>query len=476
MEPKVIPRSEHGISRRNIDPDALKILYRLSQSGHRAFLVGGSVRDLMLGIQPKDFDIATDARPRRLKKLFRNCRIIGRRFRLAHLHYPDGKIIEVATFRSSGESDEIEREGELIRRDNVFGSPEEDALRRDLTINALFYNIADFTVIDYVGGVEDLRARLIRTIADPQRSFREDPVRILRAIRHGTRLDFLFEEETERAIHAELAELLKVNRARLLEELFKDLCSGGARKCFEIMEEYGVLRYLLPDLVNAFRGRGARAGKQLWLAALDRLDELVHAGQPPSHALALGAFLAPIVQPVASICREFDAEPAQAVATRFQEVLVPALRHLRVYRRDEERLWQLFALLPKVARALDEERIPPSLARRSCFGEAAEVFALIEDESAALTRFLAEVRALPAPDPEAEEAPEWMPSRPRRRRRRRRRSDDREGDEEAAPRQSVALEVPRAGGSAQRQRRRRGGRRRGGRRREPERGGDEIPF
>ncbi len=261
MEPKVIPRSEHGISRRNIDPDALKILYRLSQSGHRAFLVGGSVRDLMLGIQPKDFDIATDARPRRLKKLFRNCRIIGRRFRLAHLHYPDGKIIEVATFRSSGESDEIEREGELIRRDNVFGSPEEDALRRDLTINALFYNIADFTVIDYVGGVEDLRARLIRTIADPQRSFREDPVRILRAIRHGTRLDFLFEEETERAIHAELAELLKVNRARLLEELFKDLCSGGARKCFEIMEEYGVLRYLLPDLVNAFRRSRARSTK-----------------------------------------------------------------------------------------------------------------------------------------------------------------------------------------------------------------------
>ncbi|HIC22925.1 MAG TPA: polynucleotide adenylyltransferase PcnB, partial [Planctomycetes bacterium] len=178
-QPLVLARADHKISRKNIDRDALNALYRLIDNGHIAFLVGGAVRDLMLGRKPKDFDIVTDATPRMVKRLFRNCRIIGRRFRLAHLHYSKGKIIEVATFRSSGRADQVVRDGEMIRRDNVFGTPDEDAHRRDLTINGIFYDVSSFCVIDYVDGVNDLRAGVIRMIGDPHFSFREAPNRML---------------------------------------------------------------------------------------------------------------------------------------------------------------------------------------------------------------------------------------------------------------------------------------------------------
>src|SRR6202795_4047569 len=202
VQPRVISREEHTLSRRDIDPDALKVLYRLRQFDHLAYLVGGSVRDLLLGRRPKDFDIGTSAHPYQVKKLFRNCWIIGRRFRLAHVKF-GAKIIEVATFRRQVEpGEEVVQNGvpapdpstpegeQLIHHDNTFGTPEEDAFRRDFTINALFYDIATFSIIDYVGGLSDLRGGVVRAIGDPDVRLREDPVRMLRAVALAARLDF----------------------------------------------------------------------------------------------------------------------------------------------------------------------------------------------------------------------------------------------------------------------------------------------
>src|SRR5436309_15672040 len=219
--PRVIPRAEHPISRRDIDPDALKVLYRLRQFNHIAYLVGGSVRDLLLARRPKDFDIGTSAHPYQVKKLFRNCWIIGRRFRLAHVKFGQ-KIIEVATFRrqvAAGEEvvqdgvpapDPSTPEGEhLIHRDNTFGTPEEDAFRRDFTINALFYDIASFSVIDYVDGLADLLAGVVRSIGDPDVRLREDPVRMIRAIALAARLDFTIDPVLHDAIRTHRHEIAK---------------------------------------------------------------------------------------------------------------------------------------------------------------------------------------------------------------------------------------------------------------------------
>src|SRR6476661_394794 len=227
---RIVPRAEHRISRRDIDPDALKVLYRLREADHVAYLVGGSVRDLLLGRRPKDFDIGTSAHPYQVKKLFRNCWIIGRRFRLAHVKFGP-KVIEVATFRrqiAAGEEvvadgipapDPTTPEGaQLIHHDNTFGSPEEDAFRRDFTINALFYDIATFSVIDYVGGLDDLRAGIVRSIGDPDVRLREDPVRMLRAVALASRLGFTIDPPTRDAIHAHSREIARSSPARLLEE------------------------------------------------------------------------------------------------------------------------------------------------------------------------------------------------------------------------------------------------------------------
>lgn len=424
-EPRIVPRSEHGVSRRDIDPDALNILYRLHRAGHHGFLVGGGVRDLMLGRRPKDFDIATDARPRKIKRLFRNCRIIGRRFRLAHLHYANDKIIEVATFRSSSESDGIVRDGEMIRRDNVYGSAGEDAERRDLTVNALFYNIGDFSVIDYVGGVDDLRAGLIRTVNDPVASFREDPVRMLRAIRHGTRLDFRMEAETEAALLSERDEILKANEARMIEELYKDLESGRAQKYFNTLLDYGFLELLLPDLCEALaRGAGTSRVTDLSETPLSRLDDLVAGGVSVSHAMGLAALFATLIKPLAS-----SVEGRRGSAHDFfADELGPLLRKIRVYRRDQERLFHALGAWPALVHALEKGKLPPALRQRRYLRDAAEILALLSTPSSEITEFLEMVRSLPPP-PEnprrnretKEENAGPAKSAGRRRRRRRRR-------------------------------------------------------
>src|SRR6202521_2482334 len=270
--PRIIPRVEHPISRRDIDPDALKVLYRLRQYDHVAYLVGGSVRDLLLGRRPKDFDIGTSAHPYQVKKLFRNCWIIGRRFRLAHVKF-GAKIIEVATFRRQVEPGEEvvqdgvpapEAGGLLVHHDNTFGTPQEDAFRRDFTINALFYDIATFSVIDYVGGLEDLRAGIVRAIGDPEVRLREDPVRMLRAVALAARLNFTIDSPVLDAIRTHRHEISHSSAARLLEEYYKILRAGSAEKTFRMLAEVGLLEPISGEL---HRG----AADPLWhsLAELD---------------------------------------------------------------------------------------------------------------------------------------------------------------------------------------------------------------
>jgi poly(A) polymerase len=300
-----IPRSEHAISRKGIHPDALKVLYRLSQAGHLAYLVGGSVRDLLLGRAPKDFDVVTDARPPEVRRLFRNSRIIGRRFRLAHVLFKD-HVVEVSTFRrdpdpaeqGNGSPDDL-----LITNDNAFGNPEQDARRRDFTVNALFYDIADFSVIDWLGGVQDLEQRLIRTIGDPRVRFREDPVRMMRACELAGRLGFVVERETQAAIHELRREIERASPARVTEELLELLRCGSSGAALQWMLDLGLLESLLPEaramIVAAERGLG-EFGR-----ILPVLDRKIAAGREVQDGGLVAALLLPAV-----LIERFDRESA----------------------------------------------------------------------------------------------------------------------------------------------------------------------
>ena len=276
--PVVVPRAEHAISRKQIDPDALKVLYRLHQHNYAAYLVGGSVRDLLLGRRPKDFDIGTNAHPYQVKRLFKNCWIIGRRFRLAHVRFGP-KTIEVATFRRQLTAAELAAPEEpsegiplehgphhdrMLHRDNTFGTPEEDAFRRDFTVNALFYDIADFSIIDFTGGLRDLESRVIRSSGDPTERFQEDPVRMIRAVSMASRLDFTIDPPIDAAIAAGRDELARSAPARLIEEIYKLLRAGSAEKAFRMLADRRLLEPIAPELQK-------RAGDALWrsLAALD---------------------------------------------------------------------------------------------------------------------------------------------------------------------------------------------------------------
>ncbi len=261
VEPRVVSRKEHRISRRNISPNALRTLYRLQAHGFIAYLVGGCVRDLLLGRTPKDFDVGTNATPGQIKRLFRNCRLIGRRFRLAHLHFQD-EILEVSTFRGAGlpadeaQADEaahpgrfprhLKDEAGMVLADNVFGTPEQDALRRDFTINALAYDIADSSVIDYSTGLADLKQRLIRTIGDPDVRFTEDPVRMLRAVRFAASHDFVIEQTAWESICGLSSIIARVSPSRLYEEALKLFLLGSARPAANLLEKSGLLGALFP--------------------------------------------------------------------------------------------------------------------------------------------------------------------------------------------------------------------------------------
>lgn len=247
---KIIPRSEHGISRANISENALKVLYRLKNSGYQGFLVGGGVRDVMLGLHPKDFDIVTDASPDEVRSLFRNSRLIGRRFRLAHVRF-GRDIVEVATFRAAHDGEEhadrsLTDSGRILR-DNVYGTIDEDIWRRDFTVNALYYNIADFSVWDYTTGFEDIRSHTLRLIGDPETRYREDPVRMLRAVRFAAKLGFDISPDTAQPIRELGSHLHDVPAARLFDEVLKLFQSGHGYRSFELLRDFGLLRYLFPS-------------------------------------------------------------------------------------------------------------------------------------------------------------------------------------------------------------------------------------
>lgn len=242
---QVIPRSQHGVSRKNINHNALKVLYRLHNAGYSAYLVGGCIRDLLLGKQPKDFDIATDASPEEISKLFSNCRLIGRRFRLAHVHF-GRDILEVATFRAKHSASTLQNSDGMILRDNEYGTIEEDVLRRDFTINALYYNIADYSVEDFVGGMRDLDKRELRLIGEPEIRYREDPVRMLRAVRFAAKLQFKIHPVTAKPIHQLNYLLSSIPAARLFEEYTKLFLSGHAIATYYLLIEYGLFACLFP--------------------------------------------------------------------------------------------------------------------------------------------------------------------------------------------------------------------------------------
>ncbi len=251
IEPVIYSRNDHCLSRSNIDPDALKIMYRLIRHGYKAYLVGGGVRDLLLKKKPKDFDIATDATPRRIKNLFRNCRIIGRRFKLAHIYFRGNKIIEVSTFRDIDEPiDPNATEEDLKKKhNNTFGTAATDATRRDLTINGLFYDLSTFSIIDYVGGMEDHENQIIRIIGDPDVRFQEDPVRMIRAVRHAARAEFSIEAACWDSIQNNHDLIESASQVRIYEEVRKDLCSQAGLSITRLLAQSNLLQHLIPELL-----------------------------------------------------------------------------------------------------------------------------------------------------------------------------------------------------------------------------------
>ncbi|HTX04728.1 MAG TPA: polynucleotide adenylyltransferase PcnB [Steroidobacteraceae bacterium] len=385
-KPRIIPRAEHSISRTHISPNALRVLYRLKDGGFHAFLVGGCVRDLLLGLEPKDFDVATDALPEQVRRLFRNCRLVGRRFRLAHVFFGQ-EIIEVATFRAASapsqgeepladadpedgeapeldetperpetrrapeESDDTERkfdETGRILRDNVYGTIDEDVWRRDFTANSLYYNIADFSIWDYVGGVEDIAARRLRLIGDPETRFREDPVRMLRAARFEAKLGFEIDPDTAEPI-GRLRELLAgVPPARLFDEMLKLFLTGHGARSLKVLRQRGLLAQLLPS-VDAYLG--AHSGglvEQLLMKGLLNTDARASAGRAvtPTFLLALLLY-GPIAQNIESTPPERWHE-LSAIADACERAVRQAQIHLAIPRRFSLGLSEMFSLQPRL--------------------------------------------------------------------------------------------------------------------------------
>ncbi len=272
--------------------EVLKVLYRLKNQGHVAYLCGGGVRDLLLGKKPKDFDVATDARPGRLKKIFHNAWLVGKRFRLAHMVFRGGKVVEVATFRRLSDAPDTCGETLMIRRDNTFGDEADDAFRRDFTINALYYNIDGFTVIDYVGGMRDLRDKLIRTVGDPFIRFQEDPVRICRGIRFSANLGFTIEEQTWQAMLAHGQEVANCAPARVQEEFLRLMRGGGLSRAFQLLHTAGALRAIVPELEDIFQNE--ETASFFW-NVIRFLQELRNEEQPYSDALLWASlFMKPV--------------------------------------------------------------------------------------------------------------------------------------------------------------------------------------
>jgi poly(A) polymerase len=413
--PVIVPRADHPISRRNIDSEALRVLYRLHENRHTAYLVGGSVRDLILGRRPKDFDIGTDAHPYQIKRLFRNCWIIGRRFRLAHIKFGP-KTIEVATFRktvpdlppdpspdesvivssagpapgdqvagdaaasavdvsSADNGVEPSPAGGIIHRDNTFGTPEEDAFRRDFTINALFYDVGTFSVIDYVGGLDDLRARVIRSIGDPRVRFVEDPVRMLRAAVFGARLGFDLDPEVIEAIAMHRTLIQKASPARLMEEYFKILRSGYAEASFHALRRLRLLELITPELKSP--------PDAVW-DSLARLDAYRQKFPEPPPTLSTTVLIGALLMPLGALTRRTLPAAGADADPRHDRV---SFGMLPVPRKDIERLRQLAQTTPRLVESDLPPRVVRSLVHRPAFDDALAWLEVFGDDADLIARW-----------------------------------------------------------------------------------------
>jgi len=348
--PDIIPRSAHNVSRDDISKSALKVLYRLHKAGHQAFLVGGCVRDALLELHPKDFDVATDAHPEEINALFGNCRLIGRRFRLAHVRF-GREVIEVATFRASADTqdkhaDAVQDQEGRILRDNVYGSIDTDVWRRDFTCNALYYNIADFSIWDYAGGVEDIRNRKMVMIGDPLQRLREDPVRMLRAVRFAAKLDFTIDNSVSDAMHELSGLLTSVPPARLFDEFLKLFQAGHAVSTFELLWEFRLFDQLFPE-TSAELDEDEAFGRFLH-QALVSTDRRVQADKPVTPMFLLGVFFwAPVLRAAEQRRAEEKMSESQSIALAAYELTGLHQTRISIPRRFSAPMRDMLALQPR---------------------------------------------------------------------------------------------------------------------------------
>jgi poly(A) polymerase len=352
--PNIITRDHHDISRRDISDNALKVLYRLKDAGYQAFLVGGGVRDILLGKQPKDFDIATDAHPEQVHKLFRNSILIGRRFRLVHVRF-GREVIEVATFRAShneGQDSNQAKQADngMLLRDNVYGTVDDDAMRRDFTINAMYYNINGFTIHDFAGGVEDIEQRNIRMIGEPQARYREDPVRMLRAIRFAAKLDFDIDPATAEPIHS-LGHLLEpIPAARMFEEVLKLLLSGNGEQTYYLLRDYDLFKYLFPATDAAIEADQSEdyQVEEFVILALRNSDERIAQGKSVTPAYLFASLLwHPLQERLSKISKM---PPIPAMHQAAQDVILQQVKRTSIPRRFStpmKEIWDMQLRLPR---------------------------------------------------------------------------------------------------------------------------------
>lgn len=375
--PLIIPRQEHPVSRQHIDREALKVMYRLRDAGFLAYLVGGGVRDIYLGKTPKDFDISTSANPTEIRKIFRNSRIIGRRFRLVQVFFGGGKIVEVSTFRCRTDADEPGDDATVLPANNEFGDPAEDAFRRDLTINALFYEIENYTVIDYTGGVKDLQDKIVRLVGEPNRRIIRDPVRMMRVIRHAARASFTIDSDTWAAMVEHRDKLNLCPDSRVRDELLKDLQGGACRAWAELALDCGLFYVLFPFYRQVLieHAEAARS-RALLLNLLGVIDRLVAEGQTVPEEMLISLLLIPLVM------TEFDlmAIQTQQAAASLSAVLRGKLEgyfvRLNIKRATQDLVARALVTLPLMLAHEKGQGWPKWLTRKSYFATGLQLFEL----------------------------------------------------------------------------------------------------
>lgn len=370
-EPRIIPRAKHTVSRKSIDPDALKVLYRLHNHGFVSYLVGGSVRDLLLDRRPKDFDVGTDARPNQVHRLFRNSRIIGRRFRLVQVFFRGGKIIEVSTFRRSSDT-EVDDDA-MLQANNTFGTPAEDALRRDLTINAMFYNIADYSLVDYVDGLKDLKAGRIRSVGEADLRFHRDPVRVLRAVRHAARTGFKLTDDTLEAVQKRRSELSLCPSSRVRDELMRDLKGGASAAWLELAHQTGVLYSLLPGL-ESFYGSDDSGLRKGACKLLKRVDDSFAKGSLPSDPVLVAALFWPALEEQALGVDFPPGRPGRSRWALFVRENLPQMANsVQFAKRVMERACQIGAVMGFLREENPPQRLPKKVTEKGYFVDACQL-------------------------------------------------------------------------------------------------------